>query len=120
MCEEPSSDYIVKGLSSKAIFAQMEERKPSLAEIQEKPWKYLGYKHFSNFIASDDDFSVVRRFGTLNARVILSVQDGISELEEKLNTIDEKCSDTSHIDINNGSFREDPRQDRREIVAKLK
>ena len=36
MCEEPSSDYNVKGLSSKATSAQMEERKPSLAEIQKK------------------------------------------------------------------------------------
>ena len=47
------------------------------------PWKYEGYKAFSAWIASEDDFFVFRRFGALNANTILWMQDRISQTEEK-------------------------------------
>src|SRR5262245_28352186 len=60
----------------------------SVKEEKEKPWKYIGYKVFSRWIASDPAFFVVRRFATLNARVALSLQDEIVQLEEKLDYMD--------------------------------
>ena len=93
---------------------------PSTPDIQQKPWKYLGYRAFSGFIASDNDFFVIRRFGTLNARIILALQDQLSQLEESLNALDMKYSHVECPDLNNGSFREDPKADRRKIIGDIK
>lgn len=93
---------------------------PSKEEIQQKPWKYLGYRAFSEFIASDNDFFVIRRFGTLNARIILALQDQLSQLEETLNKLDTKYSQVDWQDVNNGSFREDTQADRRTIISDIR
>src|ERR1700722_559445 len=76
--------------------------RPSQDELLNKPWKYTGYRVFSQFIASDNDFFVLRRFGTLNARVILALQDQLSKLEEDLEEIDNRCSRLNAGNINNG------------------
>lgn len=62
---------------------------------------------------------MVRRFGALNARIALSMQDEIVQLEEELDDIDEALS-KKEIDreINNGCFRNDPWNDRNELVKK--
>jgi len=44
-------------------------------------------------MASDSAFLVIRRFGALNARIALSMQDEIVQLEEQLYDIDEALSD---------------------------
>ncbi|KAF2790450.1 hypothetical protein K505DRAFT_340422 [Melanomma pulvis-pyrius CBS 109.77] len=80
----------------------------SLKEEKEKPWKYIGYKVFSRWVASDPSFFVLRRFGTLNARVALSLQDEIAQLEEKLDYMDKKYSDREIPDAHNGTFRDEP------------
>ncbi|KAH7408759.1 hypothetical protein DE146DRAFT_777400 [Phaeosphaeria sp. MPI-PUGE-AT-0046c] len=80
----------------------------SLREELEKPWKYVGYKLFSRWIASDPSFMIVRRFGALNARVALSLQDEIVELEEKLDYMDKVYSSREVPDAHNGTFRDDP------------
>ena len=36
------------------------------------------------WMASDDDFFVIRRFGQVAARILLRMQDRIAQLEEKL------------------------------------
>jgi hypothetical protein len=77
-------------------------------EEKDKPWKYVGYKVFSRWIASDPSFFVLRRFGTLNARVALSLQDEIAQLEEKLDYMDKTYSDRNTPDAHNGTFRDDP------------
>jgi hypothetical protein len=56
------------------------------------PWKYTGYRIFSRWMATDNDFLIVRRFGNLNARIILSMQDDIVQLEEQLNLIHKAVS----------------------------
>ena len=80
---------------------------PQMAEFDAKPWKYLGYRAFSKVIASDDDFLFLRRFGTLHSRVLLSQQDFLSELEERLESIDKNQARESVEDIHNGTFRDD-------------
>ncbi|KAI6080504.1 hypothetical protein F4821DRAFT_251384 [Hypoxylon rubiginosum] len=66
--------------------------KPSQRDIAECPWKYRGYKDFTSFIAADPDFFAVRRFDKLHVRSILTLQDHLAELEEKLDAIDEQFS----------------------------
>ena len=88
-------------------------------EVELKPWKYLGYKTFSKVIASDHDFLIFRKFGTASARVILLLQDRVSELEERLNCLDDECSSRESGDLNNGSFRDEPMQERADLLADL-
>lgn len=88
-------------------------------EEKEKPWKYIGYKVFSRWVASDPSFFLLRRFGTLNARVALSLQDEIAQLEEELDYMDKTYSHRDTPDAHNGTFREDPfdgPDDRQELV----
>jgi hypothetical protein len=52
-------------------------------QARHNPRKYTGYRVFSRYVASDQAFFIVRRFGTLNARVLLAMQDEIAALEDK-------------------------------------
>jgi len=76
-------------------------------EIQRKPWKFIGYNGYSKFIASDNDFLILRRFGTLSTRVALALQDEIVELEERVKECDAAYSRRDAEDVNNGTFRDD-------------
>jgi hypothetical protein len=81
------------------------------------PWKFAGYRIFSRWMATDNAFLIVRRFGNLNARIALSMQDDIVQLEEKLDAI-ERILSAKNQDwrMNNGSFREDPWDERRYLI----
>lgn len=72
------------------------------------PWKYDGYRSFCRFMASGDDFFIIRRFQDLNARTILWMQDRIVQFEEDLKRIDQMVEDAdlSH-NLRNDSFRWD-------------
>lgn len=76
-------------------------------EVDEKPWKYIGYPGYCSFIASENDFFMLRRFSSISVRIALSLQDQVVMLEEKLNKLDWKYSRREEEDINNGSFRDD-------------
>jgi hypothetical protein len=93
---------------------------PTKAEIQQRPWKYIGYKGYASWVASSDTFFHVRKFATLNARVILSLQGEISVLEEKLQELDRIYSSKESGVINNGSFRDDQKTERVETMLSLK
>lgn len=87
-------------------------------EIETKPWKYIGYKGYSSFIASDNDFYIVRRFAALNTRIALALQDEVTVLEEELSELDARYSRRDAEDLHNGSFRDD-REDRTALVEKI-
>jgi len=87
-------------------------------EIAEKPWKYIGYKGYSSFLASEKDFYILRRFTSLNIRVSLALQDQVVLLEEQLEELDSEYSRRSAEDLHNGSFRCD-REDRAELLEKI-
>jgi hypothetical protein len=93
---------------------------PTKAEIKKQPWKYIGYKSYASWVASSDTFFHVRKFATLNARVILLLQDEISVLEEKLQELDRIYSSKESGVINNGSFRDDQKTERVETMLSLK
>ncbi|KAJ5545255.1 hypothetical protein N7535_006361 [Penicillium sp. DV-2018c] len=89
---------------------------PTQEEADRKPWKYIGYHGFSNFLSSDDDFCNFRRFERLNIRVILALQDQLTEIEDTLDEIDQTCSRRETPDTNNGSFRQDTQQARTKLI----
>jgi hypothetical protein len=51
------------------------------------PWKHEGYQKFSEWMASDDDLFVFRRFANVNARIILWMQNQIAKKEDYLEKI---------------------------------
>lgn len=79
----------------------------SAEEVATKPRKYIGYEGYTNFIASDGDFYILRGFDKLNIRVALAIQDDISIFEEKLRDLDQGYSAKEAKDIHNGKFRDD-------------
>lgn len=88
-------------------------------EVNNKPWKYLGYEEYSSFISSDDDFFVVRRFSTLTARVILALQDQLSELEEELAILEKSLKRFDSPAVHNGSFREETKVERAGLLMRI-
>ncbi|KAF1850419.1 uncharacterized protein K460DRAFT_327258 [Cucurbitaria berberidis CBS 394.84] len=97
----------------------------SLGQTAERrPWKYVGYRGFCEFVDSDHDFFLLRRFGNLSVRILLALQDELCELEAQLQVLEDLLSDPAAEDIHNGSFREETSEARlaliREIDRKLR
>jgi hypothetical protein len=91
---------------------------PHLRVVDEKrtAWKFEGYREFSKWMASDDDFFIIRRFQSLNANVILYMQDRISQIESQLKSIHDTnatapipAPGTAGGERRNNSFRWDMR-----------
>jgi hypothetical protein len=53
------------------------------------PRRVAGYSGLAKFIASDKVFCIFRRFDKVSVRILLNLQDEISELEEQLETLDQ-------------------------------
>ena len=56
----------------------------------------LGYPRVSRFLDSDDSFMIYRRFGTLQARILLRKQDELRKLEDQLNNMDKYDDETEY------------------------
>lgn len=98
--------------------SEAEAQPPSPQEIAKKPWKYIGYRGYSEFLASENDFFIFRKFASLNSRTALALQDQLSVLEEELEELDRRYSSTAAADVNNGSYRDD-QADREELLEKI-
>ena len=90
---------------------------PSQDDVDRKAWKYAGYRSFCKFVSSDEDFFVLRRFGTLSARVLLDLQDQLARLEEKLEATEQHLRQRDDLDVHNGSFRQETQAQRKEIIS---
>ena len=103
------------------ISSELQDRpapwEPSQEDVDRKAWKYAGYRSFCEFVSSDEDFFVLRRFGTLSARVLLHLQDQLAQLEEKLEATEQQLRQKNAPDVHNGSFRQDTRVQRKEIIS---
>ena len=84
-----------------------------------KPWKYIGYRGYSNFIASDADFLLLRRFASSNTRTALMLQDQVALTEKELEELDRRYSRKDVEDVHNGCFRGD-QEDRERLLQELK
>lgn len=92
------------------------------------PPRYIGYRVFCKWAASDQTYFIVRKFPALNVRVILSLQDEIVKLEQELDELDEDWSreelpaSIHHPDpdlIHNGTFRNDCVEERKRLLGEL-
>ncbi|RYP01377.1 hypothetical protein DL766_004452 [Monosporascus sp. MC13-8B] len=88
-------------------------------DLDRKAWKYIGYKGFSQFVSSDDDFIALRRFDRLHSRVLLTLQDHVAQLEESLDSLDNSLSGKRAEDIDNGTVRHDQSESRRELLKRI-
>lgn len=95
----------------------MDPSEPSQDEIDRKPWKYVGYQAFSRFVSSDNDFFVLRRFGALSARVLLRLQDQLTQIEEDLEALETHHRQKEVPDVHNGTFREETLKDREKLIG---
>lgn len=71
-----------------------------------------GYPQLAAFLDSDENFMLYRRFGYLQARILLHKQDELRALETKLDTLDKK--DNEHQDTKRylkSRDRDDKRKD---------
>lgn len=80
--------------------------------------KYLGYKAFARYVSSDDDFLALRRFDRVHCRLLLVLQDQVSDLETQLDEVDTRLSKRSAPDVDNGSVRTDTKE-RKDLLEQL-
>lgn len=115
--------------TSSAQHADSSSIDPSLLSRDEKRargWKFQGYPLFSKWMASSNDFCVVRRFTQLGARVLLRLQDEIVELESRLEGLDAASMKDPSTYGRVNSFRFDKEQElerdscMEELTTKLK
>ena len=103
------------------ISSELQDRsvpwEPSQYDVDQKAWKYVGYRSFCEFVSSDEDFFVLRRFGSLSARVLLDLQDQLARLEGELEDIEQQLRQRDAPDVHNGSFRQDSQTRRKEIIS---
>ncbi|KAF9876167.1 hypothetical protein CkaCkLH20_06110 [Colletotrichum karsti] len=95
-----------------------ENEKPTDEQVHERPWKYIGYKGYAEFISSEDDFYLLRRFDTLNIRATLALQDEISQLEQQLENLDQEMRRVNGSHYNNGTMRGDE-ADRSALLSEI-
>jgi hypothetical protein len=84
-----------------------------------QPWRYRGYPAFSKWMASGNEFFVLRRFGDLHARVLLLLQDRITRLEERLEYEDRMALLAPNEFADSGTFRDDMRPERENLLDEL-
>ncbi|KAI1388684.1 uncharacterized protein F4822DRAFT_403556 [Hypoxylon trugodes] len=94
------------------------EGEPAENDIYRQPWKYVGYKGYSQFISSENDLLIFRQFRELSVRNALRLQDKISVLEAKLMELDDTHSRRESYPINNGTFR-NKKDDREAILDQI-
>ncbi|PVH88906.1 hypothetical protein DL98DRAFT_622567 [Cadophora sp. DSE1049] len=117
---DPPSTHTYSSPSILTTASSLAPEEPPLTkeEIDTKPWKYIGYRGYVDFIASENDFYIMRRFAALNTRAALALQDEVVVLEERLERLDRRHCRRVPENDHNGSFRED-REERRELLGKI-
>jgi hypothetical protein len=88
---------------------------PTTAEpLAAYPWRDIGYRGASEWMASEDDFFIIRRFAALNTRVLLAKQAEISQFEKQLDKMDDPA-----LKIDNSTFLGDMHPERRTLIERL-
>lgn len=88
-------------------------------DYSRKQWKYVGYRDFCEFAASDHDFLLLRRFDKLTTRALLALQDEIVELEDQLESFENRLMQSGASDVHNGTFREEKQEVRVALVKEI-
>jgi hypothetical protein len=104
----PFASPPVHGLNIKAQNPSSPTSMPKDDPMFRLPGKYEGYKELSRWMASSDDFFIIRRFQSSNALVILYMQYRIVGIEDRLNEIHERI-EKEDFETRNSSFLWDER-----------
>jgi hypothetical protein len=97
--------------------AAQQQPEPSEEDIQLQPWRYIGYRGYAKFIASDTDLFVLRRFASLSARAALSLQHELVVLEKELDALDDFYAAQDVPSVDSGCFEEE--QEDRDMLLRL-
>lgn len=84
---------------------------------QTEPERYLGYPGLVSHM-TESQHLIFRRFDDVHVRLLLYLQDQISQLESQLRTLDEQ--NIAEKGMHNGTFREDVDQLRVDIMERLR
>jgi hypothetical protein len=115
---ESTADESPTLLSSGSMRGSLDELPLTQEELDDKPWKYIGYRGYSEFLSSENDWLIFRRFGVESARVALGLQNRASGFAHQLSKLDKKYSRREAEDVHNGSFRGD-QKDRKKVFDAL-
>ncbi|KAF6800938.1 phytase [Colletotrichum sojae] len=86
--------------------------------MTETRYPAVGYNEFVDFLSSDGDIFILRRFDTAHARVLLHLQDQVSQLEKSLESIEESRNSEKVKTGKEGSARDDA--DAEQILEKMR
>ena len=95
---------------------------PISDEIRKNNCMYVGYRGASQWMSSDNDFFVARRFATLNTRVLLTKQAQIYELNRQLDKLEKPWHDihsAKAYNIDNSAVVGDHCSERGRILDRL-
>lgn len=92
--------------------------RPGTDQIDDQPWKYLGYRALAKWAGSSREALIVRRFNALNARVLLFMQDEIVRIEDDLEELD-KWNMRPNAKVHNGTFAFEHEQERNDLLGLL-
>lgn len=101
------------------VTIEMDSEVPKSPDYRHKEWKYVGYRGFCQFTASENDFLVLRRFGELGIRALLARQDELADLESQLATLEARLMQGGARDFNNGTFREEQSEIRAALLTEI-
>lgn len=75
--------------NSKSHRPSNKPNRESDSESERQPWKEDGYPALCAWMASSNDFFIIRRFTRTSARVLLWLQEEIARKERKLDAMDD-------------------------------
>jgi hypothetical protein len=79
----------------------------------------LGYPRLAAFLDSDENFMVFRRFGYLQARLLLQKQDELRLLEEELDSLDARMHAKRPADLITRDLPAATGAPRKELMEKI-
>ncbi|KAF2109647.1 hypothetical protein BDV96DRAFT_502346 [Lophiotrema nucula] len=88
-------------------------------DYSRKQWKYVGYRGFCDFVASDNDFFILRRFSKIATRSLLALQDDLVELENQLKILEGRSMQKAGPDVHHGSFRQETHDERAALIEEM-
>jgi len=78
-----------------------------------------GYPRLAAFLDSDENFMLYRRFGFLQARILLYKQDELRELEEELGDMDDRDAQTRARKLKSRERDDADSEDRKILIGKI-
>ncbi len=79
-----------------------------------------GYPNVATFLDSDESFLIYRRFGYLQARLLLDEQDELQALERKLDKMDTDDASNHPLRLQTRDLKEEDAAPRRKLLKQIK